>query len=347
VTPLSAKARGGVKATHTRDSIIAALQAYAAAYGPDFTAAAFSPSTAKWVDRPELIDRYYAGDPVSGEPWPSLNSIKAPFNGSFNAAREAAGLPVNRPGPRARRPAGEHAPVRDVSHVGASRIIYREKDSGEVARQRARADRAEARLAALKAKPAPKARPVVDRSALDAARARATEARTTATRLAARLERSEATVTTLREDRRALKAEVTRLQRLVDAAASNVREVEVERVVTRVERVIVERPAPGEAAIAAAREAERVARARERTAVGRAETADAAYLDLAEAVNGSRRRLTAGELAKLRVHGPSGPAVMRDALRVLAQARRDGGRDVLSAALTRVASAAVSWRDRL
>ena len=62
---------------------------------------------------------------------------------------------------------------------------------------------------------------------------------------------------------------------------------------------------------------------------------------------GEARRLSAGELAALRVGGPSGPAVVAAALKELARARACGSGAALDAALAALASAAVRWRDRL
>lgn len=361
MTP-SALMRGGRKSIHTRDSIIEALKRYAELYGPDFTAAAFSPSTAKWRDEPDIvIERYMAGDPVTGKPWPSLNSIKAPFGG-FNAARAAAGLAPNRPGPAKRR-AGEHKPVRTVSHV--TRTIYLEKDSGELAKAIARAERAEARVARLRADAktkTPKATKTSTKTVegLAAARASAREARATATRLASRLERAEATIATLREERRGLRLQLTQASTLVDAAKASVEIVEVEkrvevpvdRVVEKIVKVpvekIVERPHPGEATIADAELKARTAYAELRTANARADAADAAYAELVEAVDGSKRRLTAAELRELRTSGPAGPAVLATALKDLAKTRKKAvGGHAMKVALTAVAAAAIGWRDRL
>lgn len=100
--------------TREQETIRAALRDYAGLYGDDFTSAAFNPATAKWTDRPELIERYYLGNTArGGAPWPSLNTIRKTF-GTFNAARESIGLEANRPGPRSKRAAGKHAPIRDV-----------------------------------------------------------------------------------------------------------------------------------------------------------------------------------------------------------------------------------------
>jgi hypothetical protein len=345
----SAPVRGTVPVAHTPASIIRQLQRYHALYGM-CTAACFSPSAAKLAGRQDLVDRYYAGDPEHG-PWASLNTIKSRFNDSFTEALEAAGLPANTRGPDRRKP-GELVPIRE-SHVGATRIVYVEKrNTTALAAASARAERAEAardraQVALAEAKATPKVRTVTNTAALQAARARAKEAREAATRAAGKLERAEATINTLRADRREDRAEIARLQRLVAAAENQVTEVRVEVPVERVVTRIVERSAPGEAVIAAAHAETRAAVARERAAVACADEAHAAYMELASAVNASRRRLTTGELADLRARGPAGPAVLAAALKRLARARRDGGRGPLDAALVELATAAMSWRDRL
>ena len=89
-------------------------------------------------------------------------------------------------------------------------------------------------------------------------------------------------------------------------------------------------------ALAAARDAEARAAAAERRA-----------RELATLVCGEPRQLTRAELAELRDAGPTGPAVMANALRTLHSARAAGDRRGLTDALGDVASAAVGWRDRL
>lgn len=388
MTP-SATARGGRQATHSRASIIEALQRYAHLYGDDFTAAAFSPSTAKWADRPELIDIYYAGDPDGVGPWPSLNAIKSHFNGSFNEARVAAGLEPNRPGPaKRRRKTGLHRPIRNVSHVNATRTIFvdrvdkdtvgrltrelmkveakleraqeelrkrktkrvvttktkvktktvRVTDDAAVARARARA---EARVARAEQ------RVVEARAAVDASSKALTEARTAATRLASRLERSEATVSGLREERRGLKATAERAEDRAAAAASMLaaREEEIERL--RADTRVVMKDAPEQEILDAARREADEARSAERDAELRAATAEREYMALAAAVSGEPRKLTKAEMAELQADGPAGPAVLADALKDLGLARRGNNPTRLFGALTKIASAAVTWRERL
>jgi hypothetical protein len=94
--------------------------------------------------------------------------------------------------------------------------------------------------------------------------------------------------------------------------------------------------AAARSALAAARDAEARAAAAERRA-----------RELATLVCGEPRQLTRSELAALRDGGPTGPAVMANALRTLHRARAAGDRRGLTDALGDVASAAVGWRDRL
>lgn len=358
------------KARRDSNDIIRALRRYAELYGPDFTAASFSPSSAKWNDRPELAERYFAGDPATGEPWPSLNSIKAPFGGSFNEAKRAAGLPINRPGPsKGKRAPGTAAPIRDVRHE--TRTVYVEKDGDETLRRlqraEARAARLAARVAALEARPVPKPAPktkikietktvkVTDAAAvrraetrvekaeakltdlrdeLKTARMDVAEARQAATRSASKLERAEATISELRDERRALKAAVGRAEDRVTAA-----EAERERLAAREpERVVVHEESP-EAAIV--RRAEREAREAE----VRAARAEREYAELAVAVKGERRKLTSAEIVELRKLGPAGPELVKRAVAAYIKAGRNP--TALRAALTELASAAVSYRERL
>lgn len=382
MTPSATKARGGRQATWTRDTIIEALRRYAALYGPDFTAAAFSPSTAKWRDEPqETIDRYYDGDPDTGAAWPSLNAIKSHTGGSFNEARKLAGLPANKPGSK-KRGAGEHRPVRDVSHAKATRTVYVEKpdsattaalhraeakierlerallqaserarvervtttktktkvirervvDERAVARERARTERAESAAMAL-------------RGALDVAGAEVKEARTAATKAASRLERSEATVSELREERRALKAD---LKRALDEGTALTVELAAARDEIAAERrrqaTVIVKDAPEQDVVdAAVAEADR-AREAVHAAEVRAAAAEREYMALASAVTGEPRKLSRGEINELRSNGPAGRAVLAEALKTLAKAKNPTAQ---AAALTEVAAAAVSWKERL
>lgn len=372
MTPSATKARGGRPKAWTRDKIVQALRRYAELYGDDFTTACFNPSLGKWRDRPELVERYVAGDPETGAPWPSVNSIKKAF-GSFNAAREAAGFSENARGPKpgARRRDGEHAPSDlEVRHV--TRVIAVEREGTHVVRRlegqvraaerrAATLEREVERLRARKPRPTPKAKVKVkvvkerDLDALRAAKAQAKEARTTATRLAARLERAEATISTVRAEKADLKAKaLEQAQRAfkaeeraeaLAAAGSEVHEVEVVREVERVVEKVVQLPAPEQETVDEALRAAMLARREADAAVRRAAASDKAYYELAAAVKGEARRLTVEEMRELRASGPAGPAVLGAALKGLAAAR--SGRGDLRAALTAVATAALTWRDRL
>lgn len=375
--------RGGRQTTWTRDKIIEALRRYAVLYGDDFTAAAFSPSTAKWRDEPqETIDRYYLGDPETGQSWPGLNTIKKPFDGSFNAARAAAGLPPNKPGQK-KRTAGEHRPVRDVSHAKATRTVYVEKKDDEaVAKLAAKLSRAEARIERLtqeivdaqsrvkivrapvsKPKTITKTKTITDdaevrrlskamdkaerdrarlekalaeaREALDIARAGMREARSAATGAASKQERAEATVATLRAEKRELIADHDR-----EVGELSARIARLEARTPEIEKIVVTEESP-EAAVV--RDAER----RAVEAETRAARFEREYRELVVAVKGEDRRLTRDEIRELRSDGPAGPTMLAAALKELAAARPAGNRAKVGAALTKVASAAVDWKDRL
>ncbi|MBE2315279.1 hypothetical protein DVA67_004790 [Solirubrobacter sp. CPCC 204708] len=84
-----------------------------------------------------------------------------------------------------------------------------------------------------------------------------------------------------------------------------------------------------------------------RAAEDRAAVAERRARELATLVCGEPRQLTRAELADLRDSGPTGPAVMANALKTLHRARAAGDRRGLTDALGDVASAAVGWRDRL
>lgn len=368
-------AEGRQQYTPRQLAIIDALRRYAAEYGPDFTAAAFSPSTAKWRDEPELIERYYDAEGVPR--WPSLNAIKAQFDGSFNAARVAAGLPPNRPGPSKRK---GRAPIRDVSHQGRTVVVRDEKAIAvlerKVERLERRAERAEAAAARrprAATKPKTVTRRVVDEAAVTRAKARAeraiekadakalaareaeaaaraqlTEARQAAARAAARLERSEATVHELRDERRELREDVRRLELDVDVAKRELAVASNDLAEERASTKVIVKDAPEQAAIDAALAEAEAAKRRAHDAERRAAVAEREYAELAVAAKGEARKLTKGELEELRVSGPSGPALLARGLKQLAAARSAGGnRTAIAAALTAIASAAVSWKERL
>ena len=204
--------------------------------------------------------------------------------------------------------------------------------------------RAQRRAAAAEAKADATARDL--REKLAEARMDAAEARTAAKRMAAKLERAEATIGTLRGERRELKAAGDRLadelvaaERLLERARDDAEQAPV--VVT------VQQQAPDAAETAAAR----VAAARDRRAAAEAELraarAERELRETVSALRGEARRLTPAELAELRMTGPSGPAVMAEALRLLAAARKTNHPARMQEALRRVAQAAVTWQERI
>jgi hypothetical protein len=236
---------------------------------------------------------------------------------------------------RAARLAGERDAARRDGRASTMPKVVRERvvDEAAVARARKRAD-------AVVAKADVAVREARERA--DVARAETAEARTAAQRLASRSERSEATVATLRGERRALKAE---LDRASDRATA------LERLLTEAERaptvVRVREEAPEAAAVRAA--TQEAARARRAAAAAelRAAAVERELGETVAAIRGEVRRLTPAELAELRSVGPSGPAVMAAALQELATARRTQSPTATAAALGRVAQAAVTWRERI
>jgi len=188
---------------------------------------------------------------------------------------------------------------------------------------------------------------------LAGARADAVEARAAAKRLAARLERCEATVGTLRDARRELKGEVDRLgdrlvaaQRLLAGARAEAARVPEEPVVGP-EVVTVREEAPEAAEVRAAQAEAARARRAAQDAELRAARAERELRETVAAVRGEARRLTPAELAELRAEGPSGPAVLADALKALSAARATANPTRTQAALRRVAQAAVTWQERI
>lgn len=174
----------------------------------------------------------------------------------------------------------------------------------------------------------------------------AAEARTAAKRMAAKLERAEATIGTLRGERRELKLAQDRLADELVAA-----ERLLERARAEAERapeiVTVHDAAPEAAEVRAAQ----AAAARDRRAAVEAELraarAERELRETVAALRGEARRLTAAELAELRTNGPGGPAVMAEALKGLAAARQTNNPTRMQDALRRVAQAAVTWQERI
>ena len=141
------------------------------------------------------------------------------------------------------------------------------------------------------------------------------------------------------EELRAERAEFKRALSRAERAVREVREVRVpvEKIVERI--IEVESVTPAEAEV-------REARARAEAAEARAERAIAAYEELSVSVSG-RRDLSLTEARELSRNGPAGPAILAGALKALAVARKTGTTAEVRKALRDVASAAVSWSDRV
>jgi len=244
---------------------------------------------------------------------------------------------LDRAGDRAlRRRAGRPAAVANGS-VKPKVIRERVVDDAAVARAQRRAAAAEAK-AQVGVREA--------REQFAGARMDAAEARTIAKRMAAKLERAEATIGTLRGERRELKAGQDRLADQLVAA-----ERLLERARAEAERVpdvvTVREAAPGAAELRAARSEAGRARRGAAEAELRAARAERELRETVAAVRGEARKLTAAELAELRTRGPAGPAVMAEALKALATARKSNNPMRMQDALRRVAQAAVTWQERI
>ncbi|MCP9490206.1 MAG: hypothetical protein MSC31_10070 [Solirubrobacteraceae bacterium MAG38_C4-C5] len=251
---------------------------------------------------------------------------------------------------RARASAERFRVERDAARRSAKAAlkpkVVRERvvDGAAIARARRRADAAAAK-ADTAVREAREHRDQVAR-----ARADAVEAGTAAKRLAARLERSEATIGTLRDERGELKGEVDRLaDRLVVAerllAGARAEAARADEVGPEV--VTVREEAPEAAEVRAAQAEAARARRTARDAELRAARAERELRETVAAVRGEARRLTPAELAELRADGPSGPAIMAEALKALSAARTTANPTRTQAALRHVAQAAVTWQERI
>ncbi len=258
---------------------------------------------------------------------------------------------LERAGDRALRLTAERDAARRAGQRAVTPKVVRERVVDDAAV--ARAQRA-AEAAAAKAESTARAA----HEQLSDARMDAAEARTAAKRMAAKLERAEATIATLRGERRELKAGENRLadrlvaaERMLDRAredADRAREraaAELARAADERVTVVVASPEAAELRSAradAARDRRAAAEAEQRAA-----RAERELRETVAAVRGEARKLTAAELAELRVSGPSGPAVMAEALKALAVARRTNNPMRMQDALRRVAQAAVTWQERI
>jgi len=247
---------------------------------------------------------------------------------------------LERAGERAQRAVAERdAARRSGRRVTAKPKVVRERviDDAAVARAQRRAVNAEAKADVT----IRDAREKTAEARMDAA-----EARTAAKRMAAKLERAEATIGTLRDERRELKLAAGRAgdqlvatQRLLERARA-----EAERAPAV---VTVREQAPEAGEVRAAQAAAAADRRAAAEAELRAARAERELRETVSALRGEARRLTAAELAELRTNGPGGPAVMAEALRLLADARRTNNPARMQDALRRVAQAAVTWQERI
>jgi len=256
---------------------------------------------------------------------------------------------LERAGDRALRLTAERDGARRAGRRATTPKVIRERVVDDAAV--ARAQRAAAAAAAKAESTARTAREQLADARMDTA-----EARTAAKRMAAKLERAEATIATLRGERRELKAGENSLadrlvatERMLDRARED---AERERAAAEVARVSHERaPVVVASPEAAELRSARADAARDRRAAAdaeqRAARAERELRETVAAVRGEARKLTAAELAELRVSGPSGPAVMAEALKALATARKTNNPMRMQDALRRVAQAAVTWQERI
>jgi len=377
--------RGG-RGGWSRDEVINAIQEWVATYGEPPRAADWNPSSAKWAAQLWRVDCYRAGRadgtpwpalnsakrPFGGsltaaivaagfrpaKPGPKRRTDvdveqagravispegRAMLAAALTQAREAERrvAVLERRLQRAADRAVRLAAQRDAARAGAQ---HKPKVVRESVGDEAALARAERRAAAVEAKAdvvVREAREQVAEARMDAA-----EARGTAKRLAARLERAEATVGSLRDERRGLKVDANRtadrltaVERMLDAARAEAARPDV------VVSVREEAPAAGE--VRAARADAAAGRRAAEAAELRAARAERELRETVAVVRGEARELTAAEFAELRTNGPGGPAVMAQALRALAKARATGNPTLMRDALRRVAQAAVTWQERI
>ena len=373
--------RRGKTPQWTPESVITEIQHFVQAHGEVPRLADLNPGQAKITGQVWRIDRYRAGCPVCGSAYPSANAARRCFDGSLERAIRAAGFEPAKRGPRRRTEVDltRRARPRAWSTTRAWRSTPRWRapptprrapsgcrPSSTVpapARPRRRRSRRRSSASASPTPPrwpacsaareAAEARAATLKSELAEARMDAAEARRTAVKLASRLERAEATVTEARaaEARgrrragrragrrraRARRARPTPSAALADAAGHG-----------GPRRARGRRPRRSSASSTRrwpARPRPRTPRCAPRPRAARAERD---YAEVAVAATGASRKLTPAELEALRADGPAGPALLADALKALR--RRAADRQPRSSWRRRsraVASAAVTWRDRL
>jgi hypothetical protein len=330
MSPSANVAAGHRKATLTRDKVIHSILRWNALYGEPPCTADWNPSLARWRAQEWRIERYYAGDPQTGEPWPALNSAKRLFGGSFDAAVREAGLVPHRPGPRRRAAKAPLAPAVGQREPQAPRDV---EDELRAAAERVR--EAEARSA--------RAEERAHRAVERAEHGRAAMSK----RLGAAERRADAAEDALREAE-ARAAALERALAVAESEAQSARARADAGVSVNGHARAAEHRAIAAVSATAARRAEAVLAGRQAElerdrALARAEAAERALRE--RGGNGAR---SLADVSALRAgSGPVGPGPVAVALRRLAAARASGDRVALREALTEVASAAVRWRERL
>jgi hypothetical protein len=369
--------RRGKTPQWTPESVITEIQHFVEAHGEVPRLADFNPGQAKITGQVWRIDRYRAGCPICGSAYPSANAARRCFDGSLERAIRAAGFEPAKRGPRRRTEVdlSERATARleHDARVAVDAALARAADAEtRAARLAVQLERARVRAAAApkvktkivrervtdaaalarvtRAREAAEARALALKSELAEAKMDAAEARRTAAKLASRLERAEATITDARAQKRGVGAELAEAQAAVQRAEARAAEAErraelAASTAVRVERVVEAPPerAVLDEALGRAAAAEDIAARAE----ARAARAEREYAEVAVAATGAPRKLTSAELEELRSDGPAGPALLADALKAMGVARRSDNRFRLEEALAQVASAAVTWRDRL
>jgi hypothetical protein len=368
--------RRGKTPQWTPESVITEIQHFVEAHGEVPRLADFNPGQAKITGQVWRIDRYRAGCPICGSAYPSANAARRCFDGSLERAIRAAGFEPAKRGPRRRTEVdlSERATARleHDARVAVDAALARAADAEtRAARLAVQLERARVRAAAPKvktkivrervtdaaalarvtrAREAAEARALALKSELAEAKMDAAEARRTAAKLASRLERAEATITDARAQKRGVGVELAEAQAAVQRAEARAAEAErraelAASTAVRVERVVEAPPerAVLDEALGRAAAAEDIAARAE----ARAAKAEREYAAVAVAATGAPRKLTSAELEELRSDGPAGPALLADALKAMGVARRSDNRFKLEEALVQVASAAVTWRDRL
>jgi hypothetical protein len=369
--------RRGKTPQWTPESVITEIQHFVEAHGEVPRLADLNPGQAKITGQVWRIDRYRAGCPICGSAYPSANAARRCFDGSLELAIRAAGFEPAKRGPRRRTEvdlsARATARLEHDARVAVEAALSRAADAETRAERLAtQLERARTRAAAApkvktkivrervtdaaalarvtRAREAAEARAVALKAELAEAKMDAAEARRTAVKLASRLERAEATINDTRAAKRGVGAELEEAQAAVERAEARAESAEqalaqAQSTAVRVERVVEappERAVVDEALARAATAEEAAARAESRAA-----KAEREYAEVAVAATGAPRKLTPSEVEALRSDGPAGPALLADALKALGVARRSDNRFKLEEALAQVASAAVTWRDRL